>query len=313
MRPDLVERTSQPRPPGAPHRHTRRRPARRAPPRRPRRSGGSRPPPAPGRSPTASRTMSATGSGASQRRSTTRHADALVGQPGRGPQRHPHPVAEGDDGQVVGRADPVDPGPADRHVAGRPRARLRRSAASHSPSPSVVQVAGVVERDRLQEHADAAVHRGARPGRSAASARRRPAAPAPRPPARACRAVRPPSCRCGSARRSPPGRPARRPAPPSGCGTRPCEKNCMVAASPRSWSSALCRYARYWISGTGSSPASPAPSAEPEDRRLVQQRVEDPGRAEPVPQALGHPVHAALGGHVLAEDAPSAGGRAARR
>lgn len=37
----------------------------------------------------------------------------------------------------------------------------------------------------------------------------------------------------------------------------------MVAASPRNWSSALCRYARYWISGTGSIPASPAPNPSP--------------------------------------------------
>src|SRR5207253_1958266 len=33
----------------------------------------------------------------------------------------------------------------------------------------------------------------------------------------------------------------------------PREKKAIDAASPRSWSSALCRYARYWISGMGSS------------------------------------------------------------
>ncbi len=37
----------------------------------------------------------------------------------------------------------------------------------------------------------------------------------------------------------------------------------MVAASPRNWSSALCRYARYWISGTGSRPPMPEPAASP--------------------------------------------------
>ncbi|HYZ55508.1 MAG TPA: hypothetical protein VE733_18670 [Streptosporangiaceae bacterium] len=37
----------------------------------------------------------------------------------------------------------------------------------------------------------------------------------------------------------------------------PREKNCSVAASPRIWSSALCKYARYWISGTGSRPVTP--------------------------------------------------------
>ena len=43
----------------------------------------------------------------------------------------------------------------------------------------------------------------------------------------------------------------------------PWEKKDIVAASPRIWSAALCRYARYWISGTGSSPARPAPRARP--------------------------------------------------
>src|SRR5689334_19565817 len=41
------------------------------------------------------------------------------------------------------------------------------------------------------------------------------------------------------------------------------EKKDSEHASPRSWSSALCRYARYWISGTGSSPDTLAPSARP--------------------------------------------------
>ena len=43
----------------------------------------------------------------------------------------------------------------------------------------------------------------------------------------------------------------------------PLEKNDNVAASPRSWSSALCRYARYSISGTGRKPDTAAPSASP--------------------------------------------------
>ena len=217
-----------------------------------------------------------------------------LGQPGGDPQRHPHPVAEGDDRQVLGRADAVDPGPADRHVPAGPAAR-RRVRRQPLVVALGVQVTGVVERDRLQEDADAAVHRGR--GQAGAQHRRGVvgAAPAPRAPGRGCRAARPPSCRCGSARRSPPGTPARPPAPPSGCGTRPAEKNCIVAASPRSWSSALCRYARYWISGTGSSPPSPAPSPSPRIDVSSSRVSKTRAGAEPVAQPLGDPVHAALG------------------
>ena len=69
----------------------------------------------------------------------------------------------------------------------------------------------------------------------------------------------------------------------------------MVAASPRSWSSALCRYARYWISGIGQQPVQPGARApRPRIGGLVEQRVEDPLGAEPVLQVLGDPVDAAL-------------------
>ena len=43
----------------------------------------------------------------------------------------------------------------------------------------------------------------------------------------------------------------------------PFEKNESEQASPRSWSRALCTYARYWISGTGRKPRVPAPWAVP--------------------------------------------------
>ena len=82
----------------------------------------------------------------------------------------------------------------------------------------------------------------------------------------------------------------------------PCEKNCSVAASPRSWSSALCRYARYWISGTGTKPLTRRAEREPEDRRLVEQRVEDAAGAEALLQAARDAVDAALDRDVLAED-----------
>ena len=49
-----------------------------------------------------------------------------------------------------------------------------------------------------------------------------------------------------------------------GAGHR-CEKNWSVAASPRSWSSALITYARYWISGTGKQPGDRRTEREAED------------------------------------------------
>ena len=58
--------------------------------------------------------------------------------------------------------------------------------------------------------------------------------------------------------------------------------------------------------GNGEQPVQPGAEREPEDRRLVEQGVEDPLAAEPLVQPLGDAVHAALAGHVLAED-PHAG------
>ena len=40
-------------------------------------------------------------------------------------------------------------------------------------------------------------------------------------------------------------------------------KNCSDAASPRIWSQALWKYARYWISGIGSMPMLAKPCARP--------------------------------------------------
>ncbi len=40
-------------------------------------------------------------------------------------------------------------------------------------------------------------------------------------------------------------------------------KNCRLDASPRIWSPALWKYARYWISGTGSMPMFAKPCASP--------------------------------------------------
>ena len=74
-----------------------------------------------------------------------------------------------------------------------------------------------------------------------------------------------------------------------------------MEASPRSWSSALCRYARNWISGNGQEPDLARADGEPEDGLLVEQRVEDASSAERLPQPHGHAVHAALLRDVLAE------------
>ena len=97
----------------------------------------------------------------------------------------------------------------------------------------------------------------------AASPPHRRRSPATRPRHRGCRAARRARCRCGSGRRSPSGSRSRRSARPSGCVYCPVEKNDSVAPSPRIWSIALCTYARYWISGIGSRPDTPAPRARP--------------------------------------------------
>ena len=52
----------------------------------------------------AAASMSATGNGASQRRSRTSAAMPFVGQPAGHPQTHRHPVAERDHGQIARRS-----------------------------------------------------------------------------------------------------------------------------------------------------------------------------------------------------------------
>ncbi len=79
------------------------------------------------------------------------------------------------------------------------------------------------------------------------------------------------------------------------------EKNCSDAASPRIWSHALWKYARYWISGIGSMPMFAKPCARPRIIGLVEQRVEHARALERLVQALGDRVDAALLRDVLAE------------
>ena len=130
---------------------------------------------------------------------------------------------------------------------------------------------------------------------------RRPAAPATRSTSPGCRAGRPPRCRCGSARRSPSGSrsPATRTTIPlryCALGEEPAASTPRRGAGPR-----RCGGTR----GTGSRGSGEARdrSAErqPEDRRLVEERVEDPRATELVMQSARHAVDTALHGDVLAE------------
>ena len=113
--------------------------------------------------------------------------------------------------------------------AGAERRLARRRGASQPLVALLVQVARVVERDRLEEDADRCRPRARTRGRCAASRRRRRAGRARRSRARGCRAARRPRCRCGSARRSRAGSRARRPARPCRSGSGPARR---TAASP---------------------------------------------------------------------------------
>ena len=102
-------------------------------PRRRRRSAGSRRRPAPGRSPSASRSRSSTGSGASQRRSSTRAPTPVRRQPPGRPQAHRYsPLPK----VTMVRSLPVAVRPAatDRHVGSRQRSGASYGA-SQPPSP----------------------------------------------------------------------------------------------------------------------------------------------------------------------------------
>ena len=97
---------------------------------------------------TASRAMSSIGSGASQRRSTTRASIPRCCEAPGDAERHQQAVAPREDRQVVAVA--VRARRAERDVLGRRRREPEAVAL-------LVEVAGVVERDRLEERAHAAV------------------------------------------------------------------------------------------------------------------------------------------------------------
>ena len=107
---------------------------------------------------------------------------------------------------------------------------------------------------------------------------------------------------------------ARRSARPSRCGTRPARR---TAASPprRAADPRRCGGRRGTGSrGSAAKPADRRAEREPEDRRLVEQRVEHAPRAEARVQPARDAVDAALRRDVLAEErAPPGGARARRR
>ena len=203
------------------------------------------------------------------------------------------PVAERDEQDVAPVAVPADR--AERRPG--PSAVVRRGPAAVA---LLEQVAGVVPRDRLDEHADPALARA-----SSKQARSSPGASAGgwvrRAPARGCRAARRASCRCGSGRRTLAGRPGRRPGPPSRCGTarrRRRQRRRLAAQLVLG----VVQVGEVLDLGHRHEPGQGGAQGGAEDRLLVEQGVEDPPAAEPLVQAAGDAVHAALDRHVLAED-----------
>ena len=192
-------------------------------------------------------------------------------RPPRDPQAHRHAVAERHDGQF-------------RPVAVRPgRARSARGCtsgydASHCSSPVVVQVAPVVERDRLEEHADRA-RRPRRPRRTCAASRpRRPAGTVTRSRGRGCRAGRRSRRRCGSGRRSPSGSRSRRSARPSGCAYCPCGEELQRRRLATELVLGVVQVGEVLDLRDRQQPGDARAEGQPEDGLLVEQRVEHPGR-----------------------------------
>ena len=215
--------------------------------------------------------MSSTGSGASQRRSSTRAVMPWRREPPGHPQAHRHAVAEGDDGQVGGPRRDV------RAAADR---RVRHRASTVEP----------------------AVVAGRRAGRGCGRGRSAPGTPRPcrrwRPRRRRC-AASPPRRRRGAGQATTrPGMSrstatrvvvvevaaeallvgqSRRPAPPSGCGT--CRGRRTTASPPRRAAGPRRCAGRRGTGSPGRAAVRPARAErQAEDRLLVEQGVEDPGR-----------------------------------
>ena len=160
----------------------------------------------------------------------------------------------------------------------------------------------MVERDRLDDDADATLELGAaRRTRGAAPARRR-GGWARRAPARGCRAAPRASCRCGSARRSPSGSRGRGSAPPSGCGTG--RRRRTRATPPRRAAGPRRCGGRRGTGSRGSAAARPAPAPSAVPRMVCSSSSVSMTRRPPnrLRRPRVTPYTPALDADVLAED-----------
>jgi hypothetical protein len=222
-------------------------------------------------------------------------ADPPDGQPPADPQAHPQPVAERDDREIATLA--VGAGPAQGHVRVRPR--IRRQPATVAV---VVQVAGVVQRDRLQEHA----HRAVDGSRGHAGPQHRGGVIGPR---------RAGEDQAGDVAQRPdrivvvevaaeallvrqPGHPHHhRVAELTG------REELLGGSLAPDLIRGVVQIGQVLDLRHREQAGQPAAKGQPEDRLLVEQGVEDPGGPEPALQPLGHAVDAALAPHVLPEHA----------
>ena len=187
----------------------------------------------------------------------------------------------------------------DRHVLVRP---LRRRGVRRQPAAvaRLVQVTGVVERDRLEEHRHGAVHGGG--GQAGAQHRRR-----------VLRPGRHGDHQAGDvAQHADSVVVVEVPAEPLLVGEAGHPDHQRVAVLPGGEELQARRLAAQLVLGVvqvgevldlrhGQQAGHARAEAEAEDRLLVEERVEDPPGAEPPRQSPGDAVHAALAAHVLAE------------
>ena len=132
--------------------------------------------------------------------------------------------------------------------------------------------------------------------------RRRRGEPERPAPGRGCRAGRRCCCRCGSGRRSPSGTPGRgRAHDHRGCGTEPCSEELQRGGLAANLVERVVQVGQVLDLGDRQQADVRRALGDPQDRGLVEQRVEDSTRAEPLLQPLGDVVDTALAADVLAE------------
>ena len=241
---------------------------------------------------TASRAMSSIGSGASQRRSTTRASIPRSSQPAGDAERQQEAVAPREDRQVAAVA--VGASRAERDVPGAGGGEPEAVAL-------LVEIARVVERDRLEERADAAVdlrrgdagaqHRGGivRPGGRGDHDAGDVAQDGDRVvvvevPAEALLVAVP-------------GDPH-----DHAVAVAPLREELQRRRLAAELVLGVVEVGEVLDLGQRQEAADRAPEGEAEDRRLVEQRVEDAAGAEPRMQPARDAVDAALRRHVLAEE-----------